>query len=92
MAYGIQTFDENSKLLFDSERRTLKLQGWRIVKGFGAQEIKLKQGQRPFFMVVPYNTQIGQSRMMRLNFHTNTNSVVFSAVDNNEFILYYGVY
>ena len=77
MGFGIQTFDENGNLLFNSENRILKLQGWRIVKGFGAQEIKLKQGQSPFFMVVPYNVRPASSRIVRLNFHSNTSSVVF---------------
>ncbi len=51
MGFGIQTFDEKGNLLFTSERRVAKLQGWRIIKGWGSQPIKLKQGQLPFLLL-----------------------------------------
>lgn len=92
MGFGIQTFDEKGNLLFTSERRIAKLQGWRIIKGWGAQSIKLKQGQYPFFIAVPYSKVVASNRMLELKFDHPSSSVYFHSINNNEYILYYGTY
>lgn len=86
MGFGIQTFDEKENLLFTSGRRIAKLQGW------GAQSIKLKQGQYPFFIAVPYSKVVASNRMLELKFDHPSSSVYFHSINNNEYILYYGTY
>lgn len=92
MGFGIQTFDENHNLIFNSNKRVAKLQGWKIAKGWGSQFIKLKQGQKPFFFAVPYGDVIANNRLLELKFDVGSSSVLYNSINNNEFILYYGVF
>lgn len=90
--YGVEIYAENKRRLFTSHQRILKLQGFRVIRGSGGQKIELKQYQRPFFMASPINTNIVAGRIIELRFDSNSQHVIFSSPNDQEYILYYGTY
>lgn len=90
--YGMQIFDESGRIMFTSQKRILKLQGYRLISGAGVQRINLKPGQKPFYMALPLNTNIVAGRIVTLSFDYQNSNVVFSSANYQEYILYYGTY
>ena len=90
--YGVEIYEENNRRLFTSHQSVLKLQGFRVIRGSGGQKIELKQYQRPFFMVSPINTNIVAGRIIELRFDQDSQHVIFSSPNDQEYILYYGTY
>lgn len=90
--YAMQVFGPDGRLIFDSERRVLKLQGVAVVRGVGAQPIIVKQHEIPFFMAMPYNSNIASGRMVELSYDANNSVVRYNSISDNEYLLYYGTY
>lgn len=90
--YGMQVFGPDGRLIFNSERRVLKLQGVVVVKGTGAQPIIVKQHEIPFFMAVPYNSNIASGRIVELSYDANNSVIRYNSINDKEYLLYYGTY
>lgn len=90
--YAMQVFGPDGRLIFDSDRKVLKLQGVVVVKGVGAQPIIVKQHEIPFFMAMPYNSNIASGRMVELSYDANNSVVRYNSISDNEYLLYYGTY
>lgn len=90
--YGMQVFSPDWRMIFNSERRVLKLQGVSVIKGVGTQPIIVKQHEIPFFMVVPFSANLASGRMIQVSYDANNGVITYDSVNDKEYLLYYGTY
>ena len=90
--YAMQVFAPDGRMIFNSERRVLKLQGVSVIKGVGGQPIVVKNHEIPFFMVIPYDTNILGGRIVDLSYDANNSVIRYNSINDKEYLLYYGTY